>query len=97
MELFLTYDIEKSYVNAGEKLIRHWHFFQVSAASVRHQGSVRYCWSWISPALPSYGIHKDKSLPKFFQAAQLQTQQENPKNFSLIIFGTLVRKMFHCS
>jgi hypothetical protein len=28
MVLFLLYDIENSYVNAGEKLVRHRHFFR---------------------------------------------------------------------
>jgi hypothetical protein len=47
------------------------------ASAFRHQGSVWYRWSRISPALPSYGI-QDESLPKlFFPAAQMQTQQEN--------------------
>jgi hypothetical protein len=63
MVLFLLYDIEKSYVNAGMSECRR----KVSPASAflpvvsclrpasvfRHQGSVRYRWSRISPALPS--------------------------------------------
>jgi hypothetical protein len=46
MVSFLHYDIEKSYINASlSKALAFWH-----------QGSVRYCWSRISPALLSYGI-----------------------------------------
>jgi hypothetical protein len=57
MVLFLLYDIEKSYLNAG-MLVRHRHFFPIvsclcSASVFRRQGSVRYCWSRISPALPT--------------------------------------------
>ncbi len=42
--------------NAEETLVRYRHFFRNSAASVRHrhQGSVRYRVSLISPALASY-------------------------------------------
>ncbi len=28
------------------------------ASAFRHQGSVRYRWSWISPAFPSYDNYK---------------------------------------
>ncbi len=79
------YDIENSYDickcwNAGVMLIRHWHFFRYSAASVRHQHSgigVRYRWSRINPALLSYVVYKDKGLrfyrgkPRFANPATL--------------------------
>jgi hypothetical protein len=65
MVLFLLYDIEKSYVNAGmseyrRKVSPTSAFLPVdsclSPASVfRHKGSVRYRWSRIIPALPRPG------------------------------------------
>jgi hypothetical protein len=33
-------------------------FSPASASAFRHQGSVRYSWSWISPALSSYGYQQ---------------------------------------
>jgi hypothetical protein len=32
--LLVLYDVEKSYVNAGEKLVWHRHFYRQSASSV---------------------------------------------------------------
>ncbi len=46
--------------NAGEKVVRHRHFYRQSTSSaksaLRHFGSVRYRWSRISPALPNYDL-----------------------------------------
>jgi hypothetical protein len=65
-DLFLLYDIEKLYINARIpecriKLSQASAFLPVIscfslASAFRHQGSVRYRWLQISPALPRYGI-----------------------------------------
>jgi hypothetical protein len=71
MVLFLLYDIEKSYVNAGmpKKVSPASAFLLVvsylsPASAFRHQGSVRYHWTRISPALPSYVHFLIFQLPK---------------------------------
>jgi hypothetical protein len=71
MVLFSLYDIEKSYVNdrmpecwkAGKKLVWSRHFFQYSAASVRHQHFGISVQSGTSgPAMASYAVLSVYSL-----------------------------------
>jgi hypothetical protein len=62
--------------NAGEKLVRHRHFYRQSTSSVRHRYSgiwvspVRYRWSRISPALLScaniYKLHSSLIITDFY-------------------------------
>jgi hypothetical protein len=63
MVLFLLYDSDKSYVNAGmpEKVSPASEFLPVvrclsPPSAFRLQGSVRYRWSRISPTLPNYAF-----------------------------------------
>ncbi len=60
MVLFLVYDIEKPMPECQKKVSPASAFLPVvgclsPASAFRHKGSVRYRWSRISPALPSYG------------------------------------------
>jgi hypothetical protein len=61
MVLFLLYDAEKSYINAGmpETAISSGSQLLQSGIGIPASGSVRYRWSRVSPALPSYGSYPD--------------------------------------
>jgi hypothetical protein len=57
--LFLLYDVEKSHVNAGDfspaSVFYRSQLLQ-SGIGIPTSGPVRYRWSRISPALPSYAF-----------------------------------------